>query len=73
MKKTVEQLSGELWRKIEESQGCFFVSDDGAPGMTEEQFFERIRGRLAWGRKAVRDMDTFLRKYKQTDAQVRRP
>lgn len=64
---TVDDKADELFRLVQESQGFFYVSDDGAPGMTENQFFERIRGRLAWGRKAVRQMDGFLRKYHQRD------
>lgn len=65
--KSVSELSDELFRRVEQSQGFFFVSDDGGGGMTEEQFFERIRGRLAWGRRAVKDMRAFLAKYGQLD------
>lgn len=67
---TIEELSDELFRAVQQSQGFFFVSDDGGPGMDEIQFFERVRGRLAWGRAAVKSMNNFLRKYGQTDGQI---
>ena len=69
---SVEKLSDEVFAKVQQAQGFFFISDDGGGGMDAAKFFERIRGRLAWGRKAVKEMDAFLRKYGQTDASRRR-
>jgi len=51
----VRRLTDELFRLVEQSQGYFFVSD-GEDFETKAEFFERIRGRLAWGRSAVAKM-----------------
>jgi hypothetical protein len=62
----VEKLADELFESVQQSQGFSFVSDGEAhDGMTEEQFFERVRGRLQWSHESVRLMRNFLRKYKQ--------
>ncbi len=58
----VEVLGEELFQKVQTSQGYFYVSD-GETFATKAEFFERVRGRLQEGRKAVRLMAAFLRKY----------
>lgn len=58
----VDKLADELFSKIQRAQGYAFISD-GETFPTKEQFFERIRGRLAYQRKGVRIMADFLRKY----------
>lgn len=61
-KSDVERLNDELFRRIERAQGYFFVSD-GENMPTKTAFFDRMRGRLREGRKAVRILERFLRKY----------
>lgn len=70
-RKFVEEKADEIFKAIENAQGYFFVSDGEGAGMTEAEFFERIRGRLAWGERAVNIMHNFLAKYRQTDAAMR--
>ena len=60
----VEKLVDELFGEIEHAQGYAFVSD-GETFSTTEQFFERIRGRLRYQRKAARIMAAFLRRHGQ--------
>ena len=59
----VEALADELFAKVQESQGFFYVSDGEGLGMRRDQFFDRIRGRLEWGRLAVKQMRAFLAKH----------
>jgi len=58
----VQRLAAEIFSLMQMSQGYFFVSD-GETFPTVEEFFERLRGRLAWGQRACRDMRAFLKKY----------
>lgn len=64
-RREVEALGAELFKIVETDQGHFFVSD-GETFPTTAQFFERIRGRLEYGRRSVRKMAAFLRKYGET-------
>lgn len=68
MSEYVEALSDELFKLVEEAQGFAFVSDAEGAGMTEEQFFERVRGRLAWSEESCRLLRQFLRGHKQLKA-----
>ena len=61
-KKEVEELSDVLFCEIQEAQGFFYVSD-GETFATRAELFERLRGRVAWGKKAVKIMENFLRKH----------
>lgn len=61
-RKRVDLLTDDLFRAVEESQGLFHVSD-GETFHTGQEFFERVRGRLEWGKEAVRLMQAFLRKH----------
>jgi hypothetical protein len=58
----VEILVDDLFRAVEEPQGFFHVSD-GEHFETAQELFERTRGRLQWGKEAVKRMETFLRKH----------
>jgi hypothetical protein len=58
----VAVLADELFRAVELHQGYFFVSD-GEMFPTPAEFFERVRGRLKHGRRAVRKMHAFLKKH----------
>ncbi len=58
----VQDLADELLESVETAQGYFFVSD-GETFPTTAQFFERIRGRLEYGKLAVRKMRAFLKKH----------
>ena len=60
--KRVELLADDLFGTIQRSQGYFYVSD-GETFETPAKFFERIRGRLKYGKEAVRLMEAFLRKH----------
>jgi hypothetical protein len=59
----VEKLNDELFTLVQESQGYAFISDGEGGGMTREQFFERIRGRLAWSVKSSNLIRKFLKKH----------
>lgn len=61
----VRRLADELFRAVEKSQGFAFISDGEGAGMTKQQFFERIRGRLDWSHKATEEIKKFLKKYQQ--------
>lgn len=61
-RKEVDRLVQELFGAVQTSQGYFYVSD-GETFATRAEFFERIRGRLDWGREAVAKMNAFLRKH----------
>ena len=61
----MEEFAAELFAKVEQAQGFFFVSDGEGQGMRRDEFFDRIRGRLEWGRKAVRQMRAFLAKHEE--------
>jgi len=61
--KTVDQLCDELFLAVEHSQGFAFISDAEGATMTRAQFFERIRGRLAWTEKSAKIIRNFLFKY----------
>lgn len=63
-RKEVAELTDELFRQIQGEQGFFYVSD-GETFPTKAQFFERIRGRLAHGKEAVRIMQSFLKRHGQ--------
>ena len=56
----VGRLADELFREVEEAQGYAFISDGEGAGMTEEQFYKRIRGRLKWAEKQVVIIRGFL-------------
>jgi hypothetical protein len=58
----VHALVFELFDKIQTAQGMFHVSD-GEVFDTKAEFFERVRGRLAWGRRACEEMRAFLKKH----------
>ena len=60
----VHDLADELFSKVQRAQGNAFCSD-GETFPTTEQFFERIRGRLEWNKRASRIMSAFLRKHGQ--------
>ncbi len=60
----VEKLADELFGLVQTDQGYFYVSD-GEYFLTKDAFFERVRGRLKHGRKAVKNMAAFLQKYRQ--------
>jgi hypothetical protein len=62
--KRVEVLADELFSAIQMSQGYFYVSD-GETFESPAKFFERIRGRLKYGRQAVRLMEAFLRNHRE--------
>jgi len=62
-KPSVELLADELFRRVEKAQGFAFISDAEGAGMTRQQFFERVRGRLAWSVKSCQGITNFLRKY----------
>ncbi len=61
-RKEVERLADELFSKVQRAQGYAFCSD-GETFPTKAAFFERIRGRLEYNKKASRIMSTFLRRY----------
>lgn len=58
----VDRLVDDLFYAVEEPQGFFHVSD-GETFSTAAELFERIRGRLEWGKEAVKRMEAFLRKH----------
>lgn len=58
----VEALVNSLFALVETHQGYFHVSD-GETFATRAEFFGRVRGRLAHGRAAVSEMESFLRKH----------
>lgn len=58
----VFKLADELFSEIERDQGYFFVSD-GEHFATPELFFERVRGRLKHGKRAVMVMERFLKRH----------
>lgn len=60
----VAKLADELFAAVELHQGFFHISD-GENFDTLGEFWERIRGRLAHGRKACRIMADFLAKHGQ--------
>ena len=60
--KAVEKLNNELFRKIERSQGYFFVSD-GEEFPTVDAYLDRLRGRLEHGEAAVKIMRDFIKKH----------
>jgi hypothetical protein len=60
----VARMAADLFRKVETHQGYFHVSD-GEMFASKAKFFERIRGRLNHGRRAVHKMEAFLRKHGQ--------
>lgn len=60
--KRVELLVDDLFAAVQEPQGHFHMSD-GEYFVTSTDFFERIRGRLKWGKEAVSRMEGFLRKH----------
>lgn len=60
--RTVEQLADELFTAVQGAQGYAFISD-GEHFPKIEQFFERIRGRLAWSQESCRIIRSFLKKY----------
>jgi hypothetical protein len=61
-RKRIELLTDDLFRSVQGAQGFFHVSD-GETFATSQEFFERIRGRLGWGKEAVKRMEAFLRKH----------
>jgi|HubBroStandDraft_4_1064222.scaffolds.fasta_scaffold04643_6 hypothetical protein len=58
-----EQLADELFELVQKSQGMAFVSDAEGAGMSREQFFRRIRGRLEWSKESCKQFKQFLKKY----------
>lgn len=60
----VALLTDDLFKAVQEPQGLFYVSD-GETFASRAKFFARIRGRLRWGKEAVRRMEVFLRKHGQ--------
>lgn len=60
----VAKLTDQLFRLVERPQGMFHVSD-GETFASKDKFFIRIRGRLKWGKEAVRRMEAFLEKHGQ--------
>lgn len=56
----VERLADELFRQVEEAQGHAFISDAEGAGMDEQQFFDRVRGRLDWTEKSATLIRDFL-------------
>lgn len=58
----VAKLVDDLFAKVQKNQGHFHISD-GETFASKAKFFERIRGRLAHGKQAVRVMEAFLRKH----------
>jgi hypothetical protein len=60
---SVERLSDELFILVEKAQGFAFISDSEGAGMTQAQFFERVRGRLNWSEKSCELIRKFLKKY----------
>jgi hypothetical protein len=58
----IQNLNDEIFNAIEESQGYFHVSD-GECFATKAEFFERMRGRLRFGRKACRILAAFLKRH----------
>ena len=62
---SVEELNDELFALVEEAQGHAFISDGEGGKMNQEEFFERVRGRLMWSEKSCALIRRFLRKYAQ--------
>jgi hypothetical protein len=60
--KRVELLVDDLFSAVQGPQGYFHVSD-GETFPTAAELFERTRGRLAYGKDAVKRMEAFLRKH----------
>lgn len=58
----VELLAVELFAEVQTDQGYFFVSD-GESFPTTAEFFQRVRGRLKYGERAVRKMRAFLKRH----------
>lgn len=62
---STEKLAAELFAVVEHAQGHAFISDAESPNATHEEFFSRVRGRLAWTMESARILRKFLRKYGQ--------
>lgn len=58
-------LADELFHLVQTSQGMGFISDGEGAGMSRDQFFNRIRGRLEWEKKSVKLITRFLKKHKE--------
>jgi hypothetical protein len=60
-KKSVEELTEELFVAVEADQGSFCFSD--AYNYEPAEFWAMVRGRLKAGERAVKKTRAFLRKY----------
>jgi hypothetical protein len=68
---SVEELADELFIAVERAQGFAFISDAEGASMMEDEFFERVRGRLAWSEESCRIIRKFLRDHQQLKARHR--
>lgn len=67
----VERLVAKLFKRVQSAQGWAFASD-GETFATKEEFFARLRGKLAWTYESAKILRAFLIEFAGPRRPVRR-